>query len=229
MTGAIKSSSSSSSSTRRKSLYPKSILNRSDLIKDLNLNSIKISSKQLDIFYHLIHLQDYPTLSNFVSWYYNNDSNSSSTSASKNKKVKKQLPKHFLQYINKTKDYVTLTSSVHSIYTTPHSSTTKLIIKLQDGHLIECVSMYYTNSRYTLCVSSQVGCAMGCTFCATGTMGIKGNVTYTEIVEQMIFMTNTLNKDNDNAQEKKSIRNIVYMGMGEPLNNYKNVTSSIKL
>jgi len=85
--------------------------------------------------------------------------------------------------------------------------------------------MYYQNSRYTLCVSSQVGCAMGCTFCATGTMGIKGNVTCGEIIEQMIHMTNTLNS---NQTHKKSIRNIVFMGMGEPLNNYNNVISAIR-
>lgn len=70
--------------------------------------------------------------------------------------------------------------------------------------------------RATLCVSSEVGCAMGCTFCATGTMGLTADLTAGEIVEQLVH-----------ARRVAQIRNIVFMGMGEPLNNYGAVRSAV--
>ncbi|GLC58406.1 hypothetical protein PLESTB_001355300 [Pleodorina starrii] len=72
--------------------------------------------------------------------------------------------------------------------------------------------------RSTLCVSSQVGCQMGCTFCATGTMGLKGHLNAGEIVEQLLH-----------ARAVTRIRNIVFMGMGEPLNNYEAVRSAVSM
>ncbi|TPX35515.1 hypothetical protein SmJEL517_g02037 [Synchytrium microbalum] len=76
---------------------------------------------------------------------------------------------------------------------------------------------FRSNARATLCVSSQVGCAMGCTFCATGTMGLVSNLTAGEILEQL-YLANKIEK----------IRNVVFMGMGEPLDNYDAVIASIK-
>jgi len=75
--------------------------------------------------------------------------------------------------------------------------------------------------RLTVCVSSQVGCVFGCAFCATGKMGLFRNLTHGEIVDQVQYI-------NDLAEEKygKKITNIVYMGMGEPLHNYKGITNS---
>lgn len=70
--------------------------------------------------------------------------------------------------------------------------------------------------RATLCVSSEVGCAMGCTFCATGTMGLTADLTAGEIIEQLVH-----------ASAVARIRNIVFMGMGEPLNNYEAVRSAV--
>ncbi|KAG2444685.1 hypothetical protein HXX76_001429 [Chlamydomonas incerta] len=72
--------------------------------------------------------------------------------------------------------------------------------------------------RSTLCVSSQVGCQMGCTFCATGTMGLKGHLNAGEIVEQLVH-----------ARAVARIRNVVFMGMGEPLNNYEAVRSAVAM
>lgn len=94
--------------------------------------------------------------------------------------------------------------------------TVKLLLKLQDGHEIEAVIMKHTG-RNTLCVSSQVGCQMGCTFCATGTMGIIADLWSGEILEQLAF-----------ANTVAPIRNVVFMGMGEPLNNYDAVLQAIK-
>ena len=72
--------------------------------------------------------------------------------------------------------------------------------------------------RATLCISSQVGCAMGCTFCSTGTMGLLGDLTAGEITEQLVH-----------ARSVMPIRNIVFMGMGEPLNNYEAVRLAVAM
>lgn len=94
--------------------------------------------------------------------------------------------------------------------------TVKILLRLQDGHAIEAVIMRH-KGRNTLCVSSQVGCQMGCTFCATGTMGIIADLCSGEILEQLAF-----------ANRVAPIRNVVFMGMGEPLNNYDSVLAAIR-
>ncbi|CAM9117469.1 unnamed protein product [Ectocarpus sp. 12 AP-2014] len=97
--------------------------------------------------------------------------------------------------------------------------TVKLLVRLQDGQMVETVIIKHngTHPRTTLCVSSQVGCQMACTFCATGTMGLKGDLTAGEILEQVLH-----------ASRVSPIRNVVFMGMGEPLNNYDAVLASIR-
>ena len=95
-------------------------------------------------------------------------------------------------------------------------STTKLIVELQDGHRVEACVMRHAKGRTTLCVSSQVGCKMGCTFCATGTLGELGNLSSGEILEQLAH-----------AGRVANVRNVVFMGMGEPLNNYDAVMGAI--
>ena len=84
---------------------------------------------------------------------------------------KQQLPKRFLEYLATTEDFVTLTSRVKQRLTSSDKSTTKLIVELHDGFVVESVLMRYDQKgagRASLCVSSQCGCAMGCSFCATG-------------------------------------------------------------
>ncbi len=103
--------------------------------------------------------------------------------------------------------FVHFTTKVVERKDSARGDTTKLLIQLQDGHLIETVIMQHHHYR-TVCLSSQIGCKMGCKFCATGTMGIIGNLTAGEIIEQVVH-ANAISK----------IRNIVFMGMGEPLNN----------
>jgi 23S rRNA (adenine2503-C2)-methyltransferase len=95
--------------------------------------------------------------------------------------------------------------------------------KLIDGHMIESVLIpVIKDDRYTICVSSQVGCTLKCAFCATGKMGYLRNLHVYEIFEQFV-------KVNQHCQEKYGhpLTNMVYMGMGEPLLNYKNVLKSI--
>lgn len=101
--------------------------------------------------------------------------------------------------------------------------TTKVLIELEDGNKIEAVLMLHNDGRRTVCVSSQVGCPLGCKFCATGQMGFARNLTAEEIIEQVIFFARHLKKNSE------KITNIVYMGMGEPFLNYDNVIQSIKI
>lgn len=126
--------------------------------------------------------------------------------------------------------FKTMTSHVHTRYDSSDGRTTKLLITFQNGLSAEAVIIRQDSSagkyaggpragalRATLCVSSQVGCKMGCTFCATGTMGFKGNLSAGEIVEQFVH-----------ASQITLIRNVVFMGMGEPMNNYSAVVQAAK-
>ena len=108
------------------------------------------------------------------------------------------------------------------IQKTSDNKTIKALITLDDNLKIEAVLMRYVD-RNTVCVSSQVGCPMGCLFCATGQMGFKRNLTVSEIVGQVILFARLL------KHEDQKITNIVFMGMGEPFLNYDNVLSVIKL
>lgn len=96
--------------------------------------------------------------------------------------------------------------------------TQKFLYKLADGNLIEGVLMCY-NFGYTLCVSSQVGCRMGCKFCASGLDGLVRNLQSGEIIGQIIVA----NKYLEGSVKERKVTNIVLMGSGEPLDNYDNV------
>ena len=98
--------------------------------------------------------------------------------------------------------------------------TIKTLFKLRDGHYIEAVLMHYED-RHSLCISSQSGCGIGCSFCATGQMGFKRNLSSGEIIEQVLYYARLL------AESDKSVTNIVMMGMGEPFQNYENVLDSL--
>jgi 23S rRNA (adenine2503-C2)-methyltransferase len=101
----------------------------------------------------------------------------------------------------------------------------KFLLKTSDGLLYEMVLMPYHN-RSTLCVSSQVGCRMGCSFCQTGKMGLKRNLRTSEILAQLILANRALANEN---HAKTHVTNVVFMGMGEPLDNYDNVVKACRL
>lgn len=125
------------------------------------------------------------------------------------------IPKRVCDGIRST--FVKFTTTLVDRVESSRGDTTKLLIELQDGgHRIEAVIMRHT-SHVTVCISSQIGCQMGCKFCATGTMGIIGDLTSAEILEQIIRANNV-----------SKIRNVVFMGMGEPLNNYENVKLALQ-
>jgi len=98
----------------------------------------------------------------------------------------------------------------------------KAVLKLKDGLKIETVLIKHDDGRRTVCVSSQVGCALACRFCATGSLGFKRNLTSGEILDQVLLMARHLKKV---GQEK--ISNLVFMGMGEPLLNYEEVKEAL--
>ncbi len=105
--------------------------------------------------------------------------------------------------------------------------TTKFLFKLIDGRTVETVVMHYpptreARARTTICVSSQVGCPIGCSFCATGQSGFDRNLTEAEIVDQFLFAGREL------RGPERALTNVVFMGMGEPLNNYAAVVGAIR-
>ncbi|MFA6285594.1 MAG: 23S rRNA (adenine(2503)-C(2))-methyltransferase RlmN [Parcubacteria group bacterium] len=101
--------------------------------------------------------------------------------------------------------------------------TVKVAIELEDGMVIETVLMKHTDRRNTVCVSSQVGCPLGCLFCVTGEMGFKRNLNASEILDQVLFFARYLKK------EDEKITNVVFMGMGEPFLNWENVSQAIQI
>ncbi|MDQ3248790.1 MAG: 23S rRNA (adenine(2503)-C(2))-methyltransferase RlmN, partial [Chloroflexota bacterium] len=109
--------------------------------------------------------------------------------------------------------------------------TQKVLFQLIDGQTVEAVLMLYENRR-TLCISTQAGCAMGCTFCATAQGGLARNLTVGEIVAQVLYFARYLADSSAQPQMEldrpSTVTNIVLMGMGEPLHNYKQVWAALR-
>lgn len=108
------------------------------------------------------------------------------------------------------------TSVVH--HQSDPSGTVKLGIGLVDGSVVECVILTDRDERHTACLSCQVGCAMGCSFCRTGTMGLVRNLAAYEIIEQFVHLRRIMS----------DITHIVFMGMGEPMANFGEVMQAIQ-
>ena len=105
-----------------------------------------------------------------------------------------------------------------------NDGTIKWLIKLFDANEVECVYIPEEN-RATLCISSQVGCTLNCKFCHTGTQKLVKNLSFAEIINQVMIAKEELN----DWGEQKKITNIVLMGMGEPFYNYENVKKSVEI
>ncbi len=108
---------------------------------------------------------------------------------------------------------------INKIAASKTENTRKYLFELPDGNFIESVYMQEGN-RVTLCISTMVGCPVGCPYCATGLMGFSRNLTTAEIVNQLLYI---------NAREEVPVTNIVFMGMGEPFLNYDNVIKAAQL
>ena len=126
------------------------------------------------------------------------------------------LPKSLREELER--QFVILTAT-ESVVSTSSDGTDKLLIRFADGGEVECV-LLRDGPRRSICVSSQVGCAMGCVFCASGLDGVDRNLTSGEIVEQMLRLQHRLAED-------ERLSHIVMMGMGEPLANLPNVLAAL--
>jgi 23S rRNA (adenine2503-C2)-methyltransferase len=117
-----------------------------------------------------------------------------------------------------------------------HDGTLKTLFNLCDSNTVESALMSYPQAsgrpRFTVCVSTQAGCAIGCPFCATGRQGFKRNLTRGEIIDQVLYFANYLKKNNTNRGDTdktaSKVANIVFMGMGEPLANYDALWQAIE-
>ena len=142
----------------------------------------------------------------------------------------KQLPQTFRDQLSQSGYQIGAIKEVHRVVS-EDKQTTKLLLMLgDDGAVVESVLMQYPSqeilapARSTICVSTQIGCAMGCTFCATGQMGFERNLKAEEIVKQIIYFSKILKEE-----RKQYITNIVFMGMGEPLANYDETLRAIRI
>ncbi len=106
--------------------------------------------------------------------------------------------------------------------------TRKYLLRVAGGHEVEAVYIPESN-RGTLCVSSQVGCTLNCTFCHTGTQTLVRNLTAGEIVAQVLVVRDDLEEWGNDPNDKRMLSNVVLMGMGEPLYNFDNVRDAMKI
>lgn len=137
-----------------------------------------------------------------------------------------ELPTRVLEKLKTDTFLGTLPTSLET-----HSSdgfTRKYLLDLPENKKIETVLMRYTG-RVTACISSQAGCAMGCVFCATGQMGFSRHLTTGEIVAQAVHVQRIIKSQPAEHGAAQRLRNIVLMGMGEPLHNYDAVTKAIDI
>lgn len=104
---------------------------------------------------------------------------------------------------------------------TASDGTQKLLLRMHDDHLVECVLLKEADRR-TACISTQVGCGMGCVFCASGLNGVARNLTTGEILEQLLRLRNLLPSD-------ERLSHIVVMGMGEPMANLDNLLAALEV
>ncbi len=129
------------------------------------------------------------------------------------------LPQNFKEKVEKDYLFYEIVAHLKS-----KDETEKVAIKFADGSIVESVLLKYKYG-YTVCVSTQVGCRMGCKFCASTLNGLKRNLSPGEILAQVLFFNASLGA----TLKKRKITNIVLMGCGEPLDNYDNVTKFLKL
>ncbi len=139
-----------------------------------------------------------------------------------------QLPKKLRDELTEAGYTIGSTKEVHRVVS-EDGDTTKLLLNLDDGSAVETVLMQYDSKkigghpRSTICVSTQIGCAMGCVFCATGQMGFETNLKAEHIVSQVIHFAEILEKRGEH------VTNLVFMGMGEPMANYDEMIRAVKL
>ena len=140
----------------------------------------------------------------------------------------KQLPKDMREKLVEAGYTVGSAKEIHRIVS-DDGNTTKLLLGLAEENSVETVLMQYDppktggHPRTTICVSTQIGCAMGCVFCATGQMGFETNLKAEHIVSQVIHFADIL------QQRGEHVTNLVFMGMGEPMANYDEMIRAVRI
>ena len=140
----------------------------------------------------------------------------------------KQLPKKMREELIAAGYTIGSAKEIHQVVS-DDGDTTKLLLKLTNNSSVETVLMQYDSSkigghpRSTICVSTQIGCAMGCIFCATGQMGFETNLKAEHIVSQVIHFAELLQKRGEH------VTNLVFMGMGEPMANYDEIIRAVRI
>ena len=138
------------------------------------------------------------------------------------------ISKEYREVLNKS---LTITRPTVTKQQISKDGTRKYLLRLQDGNEIEAVYIPERN-RGTLCISSQVGCTLNCSFCYTGTQKLVRNLTSADIIGQILVVRDDLNEWPYNSMpkdKKRQISNVVMMGMGEPLYNYNSVKEALKI
>ncbi|MFQ5497814.1 MAG: 23S rRNA (adenine(2503)-C(2))-methyltransferase RlmN [Nitrosopumilus sp.] len=139
-----------------------------------------------------------------------------------------QLPKKLREELTKAGYTIGSAKEIHRVVS-DDGETTKLLLNLTNENSVETVLMQYPSTkigghpRSTICVSTQIGCAMGCVFCATGQMGFETNLKAEQIVSQVIHFAEILEK------RREHVTNLVFMGMGEPMANYDEMIRAIRI
>ena len=140
----------------------------------------------------------------------------------------KQLPKKLIEELNDAGYTIGSAKETHRVVS-EDGDTTKLLLNLTNEQSVETVLMQYEptkiggHPRSTICVSTQIGCAMGCVFCATGQMGFETNLKAEQIISQVIHFEEIL------RQRGEHVTNLVFMGMGEPMANYDEMIRAVKI
>ena len=140
----------------------------------------------------------------------------------------KQLPKQLISELTESGYTIGSAKEIHRIVS-DDGDTTKLLLNLSNDKSVETVLMQYEpnkiggHPRSTICVSTQIGCAMGCVFCATGQMGFETNLKAEHIVSQVIHFEEILRARGEH------VTNLVFMGMGEPMANYDEMIRAVKI
>jgi 23S rRNA (adenine2503-C2)-methyltransferase len=123
-----------------------------------------------------------------------------------------------------TAEFAAMTLSEHAVFVSSDDRAHKALLKLHDGKVVETVLLNPKPGLWSCCISSQVGCALKCTFCATGLLGLSRNLSSEEISDQVLFWRQYIRRKGMDCE----LRNVVYMGMGEPLQNHREVFASLE-
>jgi 23S rRNA (adenine2503-C2)-methyltransferase len=171
-------------------------------IKSLSLTDLSLRLKELGV-------EKY-RLQQVLQWIYDRDITDFSEMTNLSKSLREELSKKF-----------TIQRLPIELEATSVDTTRKYLIRLEDGETVESV-LIPVEGRITLCISSQVGCAMACRYCLTGFLGLKRNLSQFEIIEQVMAVRRSL-------KEGEKITNIVFMGMGEPMHNLQAVIPAVQI